>query len=227
MPWYKSLGIHKSWFEFFIDNIDTISNVNRYLNQCTEKNITFYPQKSKIFNCFSHNKADTRVIFIKDCPYTFPNMATGDAFAVPNKRLCSSELNVIKDELCRYQFNFFIDGYFDYTLKKWKDQGILLLNSALTVKAGTPNSHNYIWEDFFIGILRLLNTELAGLIFVFVGKNVQRYSELINPTVHHIIKTEDPKKDSYRNTNHFIGNNVFKEIDDTLFKMNGEKIVWV
>ncbi|NLO96979.1 MAG: uracil-DNA glycosylase, partial [Peptococcaceae bacterium] len=150
-----------------------------------------YPDKYDIFNALHYTPyKDVKVVILGQDPYHGPNQAHGLSFSVkPGVPVPPSLLNIFKelhDDLGCYIPN---NGY----LKKWADQGVLLLNATLTVRAGQPNSHSHIgWDKFTDQVIRCLNDREDPVVFILWGKNAQAKLSIITNPRHYIIKSPHP-----------------------------------
>lgn len=152
---------------------------------------TVYPDKYDIFNALHYTAyKDVKVVILGQDPYHGPNQAHGLSFSVkPGVAPPPSLLNIYKelqDDLNCYIPN---NGY----LKKWADQGVLLLNTVLTVVAGQPNSHkNLGWEHFTDRIIALLNEKPDPIVFILWGSHAQSKKSLLTNARHRIIASPHP-----------------------------------
>jgi uracil-DNA glycosylase len=152
---------------------------------------TVYPDKYDIFNALHYTAyKDVKVVILGQDPYHGPNQAHGLSFSVkPGIQPPPSLMNIykeLKDDVNCYIPN---NGY----LKKWADQGVLLLNTALTVREGQANSHrNMGWEKVTDRIISLLNERKEPIVFILWGSNAQSKTSLITNTNHYIIKSVHP-----------------------------------
>jgi uracil-DNA glycosylase len=113
--------------------------------------------------------------------------------------------------------------FFAHTdLEHWRDQGVLMLNRALTVNVGNPNSHAKIWSNFTKNLLLKLNEDKAGLVYVFAGKAAQKYWDCINKKANYKRRVPHPAADTYNDQKMFRGCNVFRWINERLVGQNGE-----
>jgi len=186
----------------------------------------FEPDISKLFRAFKacpYN--ELRVIMLGQDPYPQPGVATGLAFGNEDEGI-SPSLQVIMDELESVKdYNEWL--FFNkLSLEHWANQGILLLNSALTVERNKPGSHQEVWKYFIEGIIKKLNERNCGLIYVLMGKVAQSFESLISPS-NHIIKVAHPAADTYNNQKLFRGSNVFNNINKLIHDMNGEIINFI
>jgi len=152
---------------------------------------TVYPDKYDIFNALHYTAyKDVKVVILGQDPYHGPSQAHGLSFSVkPGIQPPPSLMNIykeLKDDVNCYIPN---NGY----LKKWADQGVLLLNTALTVREGQANSHRNIgWEKVTDRIISLLNERKEPIVFILWGSNAQSKTSLITNTDHYIIKSVHP-----------------------------------
>lgn len=152
---------------------------------------TVYPDKYDIFNALHYTAYnDVKVAILGQDPYHGPNQAHGLSFSVkPGIVPPPSLLNIYKE--LRDDVNCYVpnNGY----LKKWADQGVLLLNTVLTVVAGQPNSHkNLGWEYFTNRVIELLNGRPDPIVFILWGSHAQSKTNLITNRLHHIIVSPHP-----------------------------------
>ncbi|CUH97681.1 Uracil-DNA glycosylase [Propionispora sp. 2/2-37] len=152
---------------------------------------TVYPDKYDIFNALHYTAyQQVKVVILGQDPYHGPGQAHGLSFSVkPGVVAPPSLLNIyqeLQEDVACYIPN---NGY----LKKWADQGVLLLNTVLTVVAGQPNSHkNKGWEQFTDRIISLLNDRTDPLVFILWGSHAQSKIELITNLQHYIIRSPHP-----------------------------------
>ena len=150
-----------------------------------------YPDMYSIFNALHYTAyKDVKVVILGQDPYHGPKQAHGLSFSVqPGVESPPSLQNIYKelqDDLGCYIPN---NGY----LRKWADQGVLLLNTVLTVVAGQANSHrNQGWEQFTNRIITLLNEREDPVVFILWGSPAQTKKTLITNNRHHIIASPHP-----------------------------------
>lgn len=187
------------------------------------KTKTIYPDMYNIFNALHYTAFDdVKVVILGQDPYHGPNQAHGLSFSVnPGVRIPPSLLNIykeLKDDIGCYIPN---NGY----LKKWADQGVLLLNTVLTVRAGEANSHKNIgWQIFTDNIIKVLNTREKPIVFILWGNNAIRKEELITNPKHHIIKSVHPSPLSA--SRGFFGSKPFSKTNEFLKNDNETLIDW-
>ena len=184
---------------------------------------TIYPNMHNIFEALKHTSyKDTKVLILGQDPYHGENQAHGLAFSVqPNVAIPPSLLNIYKE--LKNDIGCFIpnNGY----LIPWADQGVLLLNTALTVRAHEANSQKGKgWEIFTDRIIELLNDREDPVIFVLWGANARKKKELIDNSRHYILEAPHPSPLSARRG--FFGCKHFSKINEILINLGKTKIDW-
>ncbi len=178
---------------------------------------TIYPPADDIFNAFHFTPLEeVKVVILGQDPYHEPGQAHGLCFSVkPNVQIPPSLINIYKeleDDLGCYIPN---NGY----LEKWARQGVLMLNTVLTVRAHQANSHKDIgWEQFTDAAIRVLAEQDRPMVFVLWGKPAQRKKEMIHNSKHLVLESAHPSPlSAYRG---FFGSRPFSRINEYL-KENG------
>ena len=188
------------------------------------KTLKIYPAADDIFNAFHFTPVKSvKIVLIGQDPYHNENQAIGTSFAVsPNQKdIPPSLLNIYKelqDDLGCYIPN---NGY----LKKWADQGVLLLNTVLTVRAHQANSHQKKgWEQFTDAIIKAVNDQDRPIVYMLWGKPAQSKMPMLTNSKHLILTAPHPSPlSAYRG---FFGCKHFSKANEFL-KMNGiEPIDW-
>ena len=182
-----------------------------------------YPNMYNIFEALKHTSyKDTKVLILGQDPYHGENQAHGLAFSVqPNVAIPPSLLNMYKE--LKNDIGCFIpnNGY----LIPWADQGVLLLNTALTVRAHEANSHKGKgWEVFTDRIIKLLNDRNDPVIFVLWGANARKKKELIDSSRHYILEAPHPSPLSA--SRGFFGCKHFSKINEILISIGKTPIDW-
>ncbi|GIM30718.1 uracil-DNA glycosylase [Clostridium polyendosporum] len=191
------------------------------LNEYNTK--TIYPNKYNIFNALHYTAyEDVKVVILGQDPYHGPNQAHGLSFSVnPGVPAPPSLKNIFKElqsDLGCYIPN---NGY----LKKWADQGVLLLNASLTVRAAEANSHRNIgWEKFTDKIISLLNDRKDPIVFILWGNNAISKEKLITNKWHYIIKSVHPSPLSA--SRGFFGSKPFSKTNEFLKSIGKTSIDW-
>ena len=187
------------------------------------KTKTIYPDMHDIFNALHYTAyKDIKVVILGQDPYHGPNQAHGLSFSVkPGIAPPPSLVNITKE--LKSDLNCYIpnNGF----LKKWADQGVLLLNTVLTVVAGQANSHKNIgWETFTDKVITLLNERQDPIVFILWGNNALSKSNLITNSNHTIIKSPHPSPlSAFRG---FFGSRPFSRSNDFLSSIGKTPIDW-
>jgi uracil-DNA glycosylase len=165
-------NVHQNWFPLFKQNQHLLCSIFKHLDE-----VYFYPKTKNIFNAFSINPEKIKVVLLGQDPYINKNQAHGLSFSVQKKcEIPPSLVNIFKELNNEYDNKYiFTHG----NLQKWHDQGIFLLNSALTVSPGFSNSHADLWKDFTNNIIYYLSENYENKIFLLFGKFAQSKSILI------------------------------------------------
>ncbi len=185
------------------------------------KNKIIYPTKENLFKALELTSfKETKVIILGQDPYHNENQAHGLSFSVENSKLPPSLKNIFKELKNDLNIN---NSKGDLT--SWAKEGVLLLNSTLSVEKNKPNSHKFIkWDLFTDDIIKKLNNKKNNLVFILWGKEAQKKSNLINEKKHLIIKSNHPSPFSaYKG---FFDSKPFSKTNTYLQKHNIEPINW-
>lgn len=182
-----------------------------------------FPAAEDVFNAFGLTDLDqVKVVILGQDPYHEPGQAHGLSFSVkPGVDIPPSLQNIYKelqDDLgCHIPNN----GY----LKKWAEQGVLLLNTVLTVRAHAANSHRGIgWEQFTDAAIRALNTQDRPMVFILWGRPAQTKAVMLTNPQHLILKAPHPSPlSAYRG---FFGSKPFSQTNRFLEKNGLTPIDW-
>jgi len=184
---------------------------------------TIYPENKDLFNALNYTSyEDVKVVILGQDPYHGPHQAHGLSFSVkPGVTTPPSLLNIYKELNHDLDCSIPNNGY----LKKWADQGVLLLNTVLTVRGGVANSHKKMgWETFTDEIIRMLNNRKDPIVFILWGKNAQAKINIINNNHHYIIKSPHPSPLSAHRG--FFGSKPFSQTNEFLISIGKSAIDW-
>lgn len=208
-------NIKPSWIEIFKKYTKELQEIKEKLDNDNIEGLERYPNDNLIFRAFNFFDIDQlKVVIIgQDC-YHQPGQAQGLCFAVPNNfKKPPSLINIykeIKDDIGELNCN--------NDLTEWANQGVLLLNSALTVRQSCAGSHLKIWKEFTDNIIRDISNSTTGIVFLLWGKYAQSKIKLINDNKdHHILTANHPsplsanrggwfKTKHFSKTNEILGN---------------------
>ncbi|WP_080843782.1 uracil-DNA glycosylase [Cytobacillus gottheilii] len=180
---------------------------------------TIYPPKQDIFNSLNDTAfADTKVVLLGQDPYHGPGQAHGLSFSVkPGVKIPPSLRNMYKELENDLGIQPANNGY----LVKWAQQGVLMLNTVLTVREGEAYSHRGKgWEQFTDEIIKKLNEREEPVIFILWGKPAQEKMKLLNLEKHQVITSPHPSPLSARRG--FFGSRPFSKVN-ALLKAQGQK----
>ena len=150
-----------------------------------------YPKNGEIFNALQYTPfEEVKVVILGQDPYHGPNQAHGLCFSVrPGIPFPPSLQNIFKEIQEDVGAPIPTSG----SLEKWAKEGVLLLNTSLTVEAGQPMSHaNLGWERFTDRVIRELNQKREGIVFMLWGSHAQKKGAVINPSRHLVLKSPHP-----------------------------------
>lgn len=183
-----------------------------------------YPPADDIFNAFHATPlAKVKVVLLGQDPYHNEHQAHGMSFSVlPEQRKLPPSLQNIYKELETDVGCYFPNhGY----LKKWADQGVLLLNTVLTVRAHQPNSHQgYGWEQFTDAVIRIVNELDRPVVFFLWGKPAQKKGDMLTNKRHLILKAPHPSPLSAHRG--FFGCRHFSQANTFLIENGVSPIDW-
>ena len=218
------IKISKSWFEILKDefNSDNYKNLEKFLGK-EYNSYTIYPAAEHIFNAINFVPYNgVKVVIIGQDPYHEPNQAMGLSFSVPKNTDIPPSLQNIYKEL-NSDLGCYIPKHGDLT--SWARQGVLLLNSVLTVRRGQANSHkNKGWERITSKIIEKLNEREEPMVFMLWGRNAQEIGANINRKKHLVLTAPHPSPLSAYSG--FFGCHHFSQANKFLEEHNIKPIDW-
>lgn len=202
-----------------------------YFQHLTEKvrreystpGLNVYPAGKNIFAAFDACPYDkTKVVIIGQDPYHRPGQANGLCFSVaPGVTMPPSLVNIFKEVSADTGAPFPSNG----DLTRWAEQGVLLLNSSLTVREGQPTSHSGIgWEEFTDAVVDKLNKEKENLVFILWGSHAINKGAKIDRSRHLVLTSPHPSPLSAHRG--FFGNRHFSKANEYLANHGKEPIRW-
>lgn len=186
-------------------------------------NYTVYPDMYDIFNALHYTDYEnTKVVILGQDPYHGPNQAHGLSFSVkPEVSIPPSLINIYKE----LQDDLGLPIPDHGSLVNWAKQGVLLLNTVLTVRRKQPNSHRGMgWEDFTNEVIRQVNAKTDPVVFILWGRHAQSKEELITAKHHLIIKSPHPSPFSANRG--FFGSKPFSRANQFLEAAGRTPIDW-
>jgi uracil-DNA glycosylase len=202
---------------------DYMKNLKSFLNQEIKNKKIIYPKSVLCFAALNKTAFENvKVIIIGQDPYHGPGQAHGLCFSVlPNIPLPPSLKNIYKELHSDLGLPISKSG----TLDHWADQGVLLLNAVLTVEDGQPGSHQGKgWEQFTDEIIRQLNQDREGLVFLLWGSYAQKKASFVDRKRHLVLQAPHPSPlSSHRG---FFGSKPFSKINNWLISRGETPINW-
>lgn len=215
---------NNSWDELlsplFLD--EKYQNIRNFLKEEYSQR-TIYPDMHDIFNCFSFTDYnDVKAVILGQDPYHGYGQAHGLCFSVKKGIPKPPSLKNIFTEL---KSDLGIDGGIDGDLTAWAKQGVLLLNTVLTVREGNPNSHKDCgWQWFTDEVIKILNEREKPIVFILWGGNARSKKKFINTKKHFVIESAHPSPLS--SWQGFFGSKPFSKTNELLKSANIPPIDW-
>ena len=215
MTWEEVIALEKQK--------DYYKNLKNEIDKKYEETIVF-PEKENIFKAFTLTKLDNlKVVILGQDPYHGVGQAQGLAFSTPsNIKNPPSMQNILQEIASDLQRpSVCLDG----DLTTWAEQGVLLLNTVLTVEEAKAGSHQKLgWEIFTDNIIKYISQNCSDIVFLLWGSPAIKKSNLIDANKHHILTSVHPSPlSAYRG---FFGCKHFSKTNQILKKLNKEEINW-
>ena len=185
--------IEQTWKEALRDEFDKpyFASLVNFLHQEKAAGKVIYPPGRQIFKAFELTPLpEVKVVILGQDPYHGPGQAMGLCFSVPEGVQAPPSLKNIFKEI-HDDLHIPMSGSPD--LEPWARQGVLLLNSVLTVQAGSPASHSRIgWQEFTDAVIRTVSDRCEGVVFLLWGRFAQGKAALIDTSRHHVLMAAHP-----------------------------------
>lgn len=221
----ESVKMEASWKNALLNEfgLPYFATLREFLKQEKEAGKVIYPPGNLIFHAFEKTPFDAvKIVIIGQDPYHGDGQAHGLSFSVPNGVAIPPSLRNIYKELAVDIPGFVIPKHGN--LEKWTEQGVLLLNATLTVRAKEAGSHQKKgWEQFTDAVIRELNEQKTGIIFLLWGKYAQEKGKIIDTEKHFVLKAAHP---SPLAGNAFSGCKHFSKANAILLKEGKTAIDW-
>ena len=212
------------WDEILKDEFDKpyYKKLRAFLKEEYSKNV-IYPDMNDIFNALKMSSFEnTKVVIIGQDPYHGPNQAHGLCFSVKRPVEPPPSLKNIFKEI---KSDLGIDNTEHGDLTRWANQGVLLLNTVLTVRQASPNSHKGMgWETFTDRVIFELNRKKTPVVFLLWGANAKNKAKIITNEVHKKLETVHPSPLSAYGG--FFGSKHFSKCNEILESTNQTPIDW-
>jgi uracil-DNA glycosylase len=216
LQWQDVIGAEKNQ-PYFLQTM-------AYLKQQRVAGQVIYPPEAEVFNAFKLTSfAQMKVVVIGQDPYHGPNQAHGLSFSVPVGVAIPPSLRNIYKELALEYADFQIPNH--GCLESWAQQGVLLLNTVLTVVANEANSHRHLgWEQFTDQVIRAISAHAEGIVFLLWGSHAIKKAMLIDKSKHHILTAPHPSPLSAHRG--FLGCGHFVKANELLQQQGKSPICW-
>ena len=216
--------IHESWKNALSEEFNKpyFAQLKEFLVEERSKH-TIYPPGKFIFSAFNHTHFDNvKVVILGQDPYHGPGQANGLCFSVSDGiTMPPSLVNIFKEIHNDLGYPIPFSG----NLERWADQGVLLLNATLTVRAHEAGSHQGKgWETFTDSVIQHISKEKTGVVFLLWGKYAQAKEKLIDTAKHFILKATHPSPFSVHSG--FFGCKHFSKTNEILRKEGKQEIDW-
>jgi uracil-DNA glycosylase len=223
MPKSKEVRLEPGWLQHLKSEFEDeyMIRLSAFLRKRTGK--TVFPPGSKIFSAFDETPFDkVKVVILGQDPYHGYGQAHGLSFSVPRLTTIPPSLKNIFIEL-QNDLGCELPGH--GCLTEWASQGVLLLNSVLTVEQGSPGSHAGAgWERFTDKVMSIIDLELENVVFMLWGRYAKEKGKLLDGSRHLILTAAHPSPFSARNG--FFGCRHFSKTNNYLKENDKEEINW-
>ncbi|WP_276088662.1 uracil-DNA glycosylase [Pedobacter sp. JY14-1] len=221
-----SVNLEKGWLEVLEGEFEKtyMKNLKAFLQTEKQNGATVYPKGADIFNAFNHTPFEkVKVVILGQDPYHGTGQAHGLSFSVQKGVAIPPSLKNIYKELEADIPGFRTPAHGNLT--KWADEGVLLLNATLTVRAHEAGSHQGKgWEIFTDTVISKLSAQREGIVFLLWGRYAQNKAELIDQQKHTVLKAAHPSPFSVHNG--FFGCRHFSKANAVLEKEGRKPIDW-
>lgn len=216
ISWHDVIGAEKQQ-SYFQQTMDAVK-------QARAAGEVIYPPEADVFNAFRYTEFNQlKVVILGQDPYHGPNQAHGLSFSVrPGVPVPPSLKNMYKELALEYP-DFVVPqhGY----LESWARQGVLLLNTVLTVIANQPNSHRHLgWETFTDNVIKAISQHAEPVVFLLWGSHAIKKQQLIDKSRHHVLTAPHPSPLSAHRG--FLGCGHFASANQLLLQMGKTPIDW-
>ncbi|MEW9797174.1 uracil-DNA glycosylase [Alteromonas sp. CYL-A6] len=217
MPdWHETLGEEKTK-PYFNDLMVRVT-------QARQSGVAVYPPPDAVFNALKLTPLETvKVVILGQDPYHGPGQAHGLCFSVPPGVAIPPSLKNIYKELATDIAGFTVPEHGN--LQSWAEQGVLLLNTVLTVEGGKAHSHaNWGWETFTDAVINAVNTHTDGVVFLLWGSHAQKKGKSVDRQRHDVLTAPHPSPLSAHRG--FLGCRHFSQANACLERRGKTPINW-
>ncbi|MEM6580133.1 MAG: uracil-DNA glycosylase [Pseudomonadota bacterium] len=225
MPVSREVQLEASWLAHLRPEFEQpyMAQLREFLLTEKKAGKTVYPTGSEIFAAFRHTPLESvKVVILGQDPYHGEGQAHGLCFSVkPGVKIPPSLANIFQEIHSELNLPIPSQGHLTY----WADQGVLLLNSVLSVQAGRAASHQGKgWETFTDRVIELINREREGVVFMLWGSYAQRKGQIIDRARHRVLSAPHPSPLSAHRG--FFGCGHFQAANDYLSESGRKPVDW-
>lgn len=219
------VNLNKSWNAVLNQEFDKpyFCNLTKFVHSEYE-NYSCHPDRENIFSAFNRcTFDDVKVVIIGQDPYHGYGQANGLCFSVmDNIKHPPSLVNIFRELGTDVGKKYPVSG----NLEGWANQGVLLLNTILTVRDGVAGSHQKKgWEEFTDAVIKVISNKKSDVIFLLWGGFAKKKGRKIDKNKHFVLETGHPSPLS-ANRGYWFGNKHFSKANEHLKKMNKKQIIW-
>jgi uracil-DNA glycosylase len=221
----KESGWHNVLKGFLLS--EDFDKILHALKDEVDDNKRFTPPLKQVFRAFQQCPLDSlKVIFVGQDPYPQMGVADGISFSCSNTMKKEASLRYIHNAVSKTVYDGkVLPKDLSADLTPWANQGLLMLNTSLTTEIGKIGKHFSIWEPFTAYLFDMLSSMDKELIWVFLGKKAEEYSEMVSDN-HVKIVTSHPASAAYQKLQEWDCNDVFNKINAKLSENNQKIISW-
>lgn len=221
----EKIKIEQGWKEILKDEFLSpyFAEIKQHYLTAKAQGAIIYPPPNLLFNAFNLTPFhQLKVVLLGQDPYHQPNQAMGLSFSVPSGIRIPPSLQNIYKEL---HADLGIPPCPSGDLTAWAREGVLLLNSILSVEAGKPTSHQHFgWQHFTDAVIAQINAHCQGIVFLLWGNYARAKKSLINPSKHFILEAAHPSplaRSGFLGCRHFSQTNaILKQLGKTPINWN-------
>lgn len=217
---------HETWWNQLSQEFDEdyMKYIYSYLISRKGEGATIFPSSDKVYRAFETSFDNVKVVILGQDPYHSPNMAQGIAFSVPNETpsIPPSLVNIFAEVENDVYNGLYLDKNPDLT--RWSEQGVLLLNTCLTVERGSPFSHGHLgWQRFTEVAFKAVCDKQTPVVFMLWGNHAKEYKKFIHNKYHLVLEAAHPSPFSVKG---FKGCRHFSKANEYLVNNNLKPIIW-
>jgi uracil-DNA glycosylase len=217
----KITGNWKPFFDEFLES-KQFETILKTLKEKLQQGETFEPHPSDIFRVFEECAFEkTKVVMLSMDPYPKKGVANGIAFCCGKTGVVQPSLKfileAIKEEIG--------EVHAETDLTSWANQGVLLLNCALTVRTGAPDSHMLLWRPFTEALLNYITFHKPGLVYIFLGNKAKAWMKSVPDNNIKLFATH-PASTVYQKSRLWSSEGIFKKTNEHLISIGEQPIIW-